>query len=154
MNRLEDVELQALLGLNEEALTDLLAGEYEQDRRAMRDAEARTLSYLSDLRVVLRTDGGSGVRVLRHWLDAACANDRLSGAGARLHGAAALHDYARDRMAEVVLADPVSHVRIQLEGARLWARANLAGEGPEQEPEQEPEQDRGRRMKQRPRASV
>ena len=29
MNRLEDVELQASLGLNEEALTDLLAGEYE-----------------------------------------------------------------------------------------------------------------------------
>ncbi|WMW66726.1 hypothetical protein [Nitratidesulfovibrio liaohensis] len=75
--------------------------------------------------MVLRTRGGAGVRVLRHWLDAACANDRLSRPEPAIHGAAALYDYARDRTAEIAMADPASLLRIQLEGARRWAGEQL-----------------------------
>ncbi|UZP67376.1 hypothetical protein N1030_17540 [Desulfovibrio mangrovi] len=121
----EDTELKGLLELDEGALTDLLACDYASARNALRDEEARALSYLSDLREVLRLESGAGVRVLRHWLDAACANERLSRTNASVYGATALYDYARDRMADIALSDPVSHVRMQLEGARQWARSNM-----------------------------
>lgn len=116
-----DRELGALLELDETALTDLLATDYERVRQEARDEEARMLSYLADLREVLRLGSGAGVRVLRHWLDGACANERLSRTNASVYGATALYDYARDRMGDIALADPVSHVRMQLEGARRWA---------------------------------
>ncbi|GFM36579.1 hypothetical protein [Desulfovibrio psychrotolerans] len=122
----KDRELGALLELDEEALTDLLATDYERVRREARDEEARMLSYLADLREVLRVDSGAGVRVLRHWLDGACANERLSRTNASVYGATALYDYARDRMGDIALADPVSHVRMQLEGARQWACRSMS----------------------------
>lgn len=130
----EDAELGALLQLDESALTDLLETDYEDARAARRDEEARMLSYLADLRTVLRLDDGAGVRVLRHWLDAACANERLSRTNASVYGATALYDFARDRMADIALSDPVSHVRIQLEGARQWARTQRPSHGQESRP--------------------
>ncbi|WP_353115880.1 hypothetical protein [Nitratidesulfovibrio sp.] len=106
-------------------LTDLLGPEVEEARRARREETTRLAAYLDDLAAVLRTQGGVGVRVLRHWLDAACANDRLSRPEPAIHGAAALYDYARDRTAEIAMADPASLLRIQLEGARRWAGEQL-----------------------------
>ena len=106
-------------------LTDLLGPEVEEARHARREETTRLAAYLDDLAAVLRTQGGAGVRVLRHWLDAACANDRLSRPEPAIHGAAALYDYARDRTAEIAMADPASLLRIQLEGARRWAGEQL-----------------------------
>ncbi|MDR3045790.1 MAG: hypothetical protein LBU75_16260 [Desulfovibrio sp.] len=106
-------------------LTDLLGPEAEEARQARREETTRLAVYLDDLAAVLRTQGGAGVRVLRHWLDAACANDRLSRPEPAIHGAAALYDYARDRTAEIAMADPASLLRIQLEGARRWAGEQL-----------------------------
>jgi hypothetical protein len=106
-------------------LTDLLGPEVEEARRARREERTRLAAYLDDLAAVLRAGGGAGVRVLRHWLDAACANDRLSRPEPAIHGAAALYDYARDRTAEIAMADPASLLRIQLEGARRWAGEQL-----------------------------
>lgn len=110
-------------------LTDLLGPEVEEARRARREETTRLAAYLDDLAAVLRTQGGAGVRVLRHWLDAACANDRLSRPEPAIHGAAALYDYARDRTAEIAMADPASLLRIQLEGARRWAGEQLNSGG-------------------------
>jgi len=110
-------------------LTDLLGPEVEEARRIRREERTRLAAYLDDLAVVLRAGGGAGVRVLRHWLDAACANDRLSRPEPAIHGAAALYDYARDRTAEIAMADPASLLRIQLEGARRWAGEQLASGG-------------------------
>lgn len=121
----DDVALGRLLALDMDGLTDLLAPEVEAARRDARIAEVRFGAYLGDLAQVLSLPDGAGVRVLRHWLDCAGAEQRLSQAGVALRAAAALHDYARDRMAEVALADPVSLVRIQLEGARQWAATRL-----------------------------
>lgn len=106
-------------------LTDLLGPEVAEARQARRDEATRLAAYLDDLAAVLRTEGGAGVRVVRHWLDAACANDRLSRPEPAIHGAAALYDYARDRTAEIAMADPASLLRIQLEGARRWAGEQL-----------------------------
>ena len=124
----EDTELKGLLELDEAALTDLLASDYACARNFQRDEEARALSYLADMREVLRLESGAGVRVLRHWLDAACVNERLSRTNASIYGATALYDFARDRMADIALSDPVSHVRIQLEGARQWSRTGMQQE--------------------------
>lgn len=121
MSRLDDAELRNLLALDDAALTDLLDEDISLARDAARDDEARALAYLDDLREVLRMSSGAGVRVLRRWLDDACANERLSRTNASVYGATALYDYARDRMADIAMSDPVSHVRIQLEGAREWA---------------------------------
>lgn len=126
---LPDACLANLLALDAEGLegmlTDLLGPELEEARRHRRDERTRLALYLDDLATVLRAEGGAGVRVLRHWLDAACANDRLSRPEPGIHGAAALHDYARDRTAEIALAHPASLLRIQLEGARRWADEQL-----------------------------
>lgn len=107
-------------------LTDLLGAEVEEAHRAGREERTRLAAYLGDLAAVLRMEGGSGVRVLRHWLDAACANERLSLPEPAIHGAAALYDYARDRTAEIAMSDPASLLRIQLEGARRWAGEQLS----------------------------
>ncbi|MGJ3522972.1 hypothetical protein ACR4XJ_08040 [Nitratidesulfovibrio sp. D1] len=124
-----DKGLADLLALDAEGLdgllTDLLGPEVEEARRARREERTRLAAYLDDLAAVLHAEGGAGVRVLRHWLDAACANDRLSRPEPAIHGAAALYDYARDRTAEIAMADPASLLRIQLEGARRWAGEQL-----------------------------
>jgi len=109
----------------DDLLTDLLGPEVDAARHARREETTRLAAYLDDLAAVLRTQGGAGVRVMRHWLDAACANDRLSRPEPAIHGAAALYDYARDRTAEIAMADPASLLRIQLEGARRWAGEQL-----------------------------
>lgn len=120
-----DATLAGLMALDDGALTDLLAPEIEAAQVAARDAETRFAAYLDDLVAVLDLEGGAGVRVLRHWLDAAGAGQRLGRAGPALRAVAALHDYGCDRMAEVALASPASLLRIQLEGARQWARDEL-----------------------------
>lgn len=118
-----DTALHGLLGMADGQLTDLMASEFALARQQAARSEARMLAYLDDLAAVLRMPCGSGLRVVRHWLDAACASERISGRPDMLPSLAALFDYARDRMADVALADPASHVRLQLEGARLWAMA-------------------------------
>jgi|GEM_PF-4541987 len=123
----QDGMLEGLLGMDEQCLTDLMADEFALARKEAARSEARMLAYLDDLAAVLRMPCGSGLRVVRHWLDAACASQRISGTGQALPALAALFDYARDRMADVALADPASHVRLQIEGARNWAAARNTG---------------------------
>ena len=118
-----DEELMHLCELNEQELTDLLLEDYGLSGAKDSTAETRMLSYLHDLREVLRLQSGAGVRVLRMWLDEACLNSR-SGGTEHLRERAALQDYARDRMADVALADPVCHVRLQLQFSKEWAAAS------------------------------
>lgn len=118
-----DEELMHLCELNGQELTDLLLEDYGLSNAKDSTAETRMLSYLHDLREVLRLQSGAGVRVLRMWLDEACLNSR-SGGTLNLRERAALQDYARDRMADVALADPVCHVRLQLQFSKEWAAAS------------------------------
>lgn len=129
LTRMEAADAEGPDGPFPDLLTDLLGPEVEEARRARREERTRLAAYLDDLAAVLRAGDGAGVRVLRHWLDAACANDRLSRPEPAIHGAAALYDYARDRTAEIAMADPASLLRIQLEGARRWAEEQLAPGG-------------------------
>lgn len=126
-----DVELARLMALDTQGLAALLQDELVLAHKDMQDRETRFAAYLDDLRAVLGIAGGAGVRVLRHWLDGACANERLSRPEPALYAAAALYDYARDRMAEVALADPVCLLHLQLEGARQWAATNTAENDPQ-----------------------
>ncbi len=77
--------------------------------------------YLEDLRAVMRMPGGAGLRVLRRWLDEAQAYGAVSLPAPQIYAAAALFDYARERMAEAVVADPVGFLRIHLAGMRRCA---------------------------------
>ena len=77
--------------------------------------------YFEDLRTVMRMPGGAGLRVLRRWLDEAQAYGAVSLPTPQIYAAAALFDYARERMAEAVVADPVGFLRIHLAGMRRCA---------------------------------
>ena len=77
--------------------------------------------YLEDLRTIMRMPGGAGLRVLRRWLDEAQAYSPLSLPAPQIYAATALFDYARERMAEAVVADPVGFLRIHLAGVRRSA---------------------------------
>ena len=77
--------------------------------------------YLEDLRLIMRLPGGAGLRVLRRWLDEAQAYAPLSLPAPQIYAATALFDYARERMAEAVVADPVGFLRIHLAGVRRCA---------------------------------
>ena len=132
-----DKELMALCELSREELEVLLSDESNSLSgnapsvnsasvnlgNPERDAETRMLSYLHDLREVLRMESGAGIRVLRMWLDEACMNSRL-GRDEYMREQVALQEFARDRMADVALADPVCHVRLQLQFSREWAGAS------------------------------
>ncbi len=74
-----DTALHGLLGMADGQLTDLMASEFALARQQAARSEARMLAYLDDLAAVLRMPCGSGLRVVRHWLDAACASERISG---------------------------------------------------------------------------
>ncbi len=104
-------------------LEDLCLATPDDELLASRENRQKFLRYLEDLRLVLRLPDGAGLRVLRHWLDEASAFGRIFLPAPRIFAAAALTDYARDRMAEIALADPAGHVRVQLAGARQWAAA-------------------------------
>lgn len=121
-----DTELQGLCELSEMELSRLLTEDYGVEHARSADAETRMLSYLQDLREVLRLDSGAGVRVLRMWLDEACMNNRLA-RDEHMRERVALLEYARDRMADVALADPVCHVRLQLQFSQEWASAETNG---------------------------
>lgn len=121
-----DTELQGLCELSEVELSRLLTEDYGVEHARSADAETRMLSYLQDLREVLRLDSGAGVRVLRMWLDEACMNNRLA-RDEHMRERVALLEYARDRMADVALADPVCHVRLQLQFSQEWASAETNG---------------------------
>lgn len=101
-------------------LTDLLGEEASEACRESREYETRFASYLEDLGTLMRLENGAGIRVLRHWIDQAGGGQRFLGTSMPIHAAAALHDYRQDRMAEIAMADPMSLVRLQLEGARQW----------------------------------
>ena len=92
--------------------------EKDGDEEAPERIRAR---YLEDLRAVLRMPGGAGLRVLRRWLDEAQAYGAVSLPTPQIYAAAALFDYARERMAEAVVADPVGFLRIHLAGMRRCA---------------------------------
>ncbi|MCT4536305.1 hypothetical protein [Halodesulfovibrio sp.] len=115
-----DRELQALCELSESELSRMLTEEYGSGQARDADAETRIISYLQDLRDVLRMGSGAGVRVLRMWLDEACVNNRLA-RDETMRERVALLEYSRDRMADIALADPVSHVRLQLQFSQEWA---------------------------------
>lgn len=115
-----DTELQGLCELSELELSRLLAEDYGVEQARNTDAETRMISYLQDLREVLRLESGAGVRVLRMWLDEACLNNRLA-RDDYMRERVALLEYARDRMADIALADPVCHVRLQLQFSQGWA---------------------------------
>jgi len=115
-----DEELITLCGLGDEALSGILVEDYGAGCMSGSDEETRILSYLRDLREVLRLESGAGVRVLRMWLDEACMNNRLA-RDEHMRERVALLEYARDRMADVALADPLCHVRLQLQFSQEWA---------------------------------
>jgi len=121
-----DAELQGLCELSEMELSRLLTEDYGVEHARSADAETRMISYLQDLREVLRLESGAGVRVLRMWLDEACMNNRLA-RDEHMRERVALLEYARDRMADVALADPVCHVRLQLQFSQEWASAETNG---------------------------
>ena len=121
-----DTELQGLCELSEMELSRLLTEDYGVEHARGADAETRMISYLQDLREVLRLESGAGVRVLRMWLDEACMNNRLA-RDEHMREHVALLEYARDRMADVALADPVCHVRLQLQFSQEWASAEING---------------------------
>lgn len=121
-----DTELQGLCELSEIELSRLLAEDYGVEQARSVDAETRMISYLQDLREVLRLESGAGVRVLRMWLDEACMNNRLA-RDEYMRERVALLEYARDRMADVALADPVCHVRLQLQFSQEWAATESSG---------------------------
>lgn len=121
-----DTELQGLCELSEMELSRLLTEDYGVEHARSADAETRMISYLQDLREVLRLESGAGVRVLRMWLDEACMNNRLA-RDEHMRERVALLEYARDRMADVALADPVCHVRLQLQFSQEWASAETNG---------------------------
>ncbi len=103
---------------------NLLAETHAEDEPAGREEETpeeQRARYLDDLRAVMRLPGGAGLRVLRRWLDEARAYDSLSLPEPQIYAAAALFDYARERMAEAVVADPVGFLRIHLAGVRRCA---------------------------------
>lgn len=121
-----DAELQGLCELSEMELSRLLTEDYGVEHARSADAETRMISYLQDLREILRVESGAGVRVLRMWLDEACMNTRLA-RDEHILERVALLEYARDRMADVALADPVCHVRLQLQFSQEWASAETNG---------------------------
>lgn len=121
-----DTELQGLCELSEMELSRLLTEDYGVEHARSADAETRMISYLQDLREILRIESGAGVRVLRMWLDEACMNSRLA-RDEYMRERVALLEYARDRMADVALADPVCHVRLQLQFSQEWASAETNG---------------------------
>lgn len=121
-----DTELQGLCELSEMELSRLLTEDYGVEHARSADAETRMISYLQDLREILRIESGAGVRVLRMWLDEACMNSRLA-RDEHMRERVALLEYARDRMADVALADPVCHVRLQLQFSQEWASAETNG---------------------------
>ena len=121
-----DAELQGLCELSEMELSRLLTEDYGVEHARSADAETRMISYLQDLREILRVESGAGVRVLRMWLDEACMNNRLA-RDEHMRERVALLEYARDRMADVALADPVCHVRLQLQFSQEWASAETNG---------------------------
>ena len=121
-----DTELQGLCELSEMELSRLLTEDYGVEHARSTDAETRMISYLQDLREVLRLESGAGVRVLRMWLDEACMNNRLA-RDEHMRERVALLEYARDRMADIALADPVCHVRLQLQFSQEWGSAETNG---------------------------
>lgn len=115
-----DEELLGLCELSRQEVSALLAEDYSMFELRKADEETRMLSYLHDLKEVLQLESGAGVRVLRMWLDEACINSRLQRDDS-MKERVALQEYARDRMADVALADPVCHVRLQLQFSKEWA---------------------------------
>lgn len=108
-----DEELIAISALDDEALSQIIndeAGKLDADE------EARNLAYMEDLREVLNTP--AGVRVLRIWLDMAVAFGTVFQTNANIYRAAALHDYAQDRLGEIMAANPRQGLKVLLEGAR------------------------------------
>ena len=96
-----------------------------QDSAIIKDQglEQAFLAYLDDLRTVLDEPSGAGLRVIRQWLDEAQGFSTIFAETPRIYAHAALADFARERMAEVALASPLSHVRIQLVGVRQRRRS-------------------------------
>lgn len=106
----------------EGVLAQILAPHLAQEEQELATEQQRFAAYLADLRLLVREPGGAGLRVLRHWLDASCAFARLHGPAPQIYATTALADFARDRMAEIALADPAGHLRMQLIGARQWTQ--------------------------------
>ncbi|MDL2267198.1 hypothetical protein LJC46_04325 [Desulfovibrio sp. OttesenSCG-928-G15] len=98
-----------------------MSGSYEEYQRGEAEASLRHDLYLDDLRVVLSQP--AGVRVLRHWLDATGAFSPLCGRDAEATvKAAAVADYGKFRMYEIVTASPEAFVHIMRAGVAYSAQ--------------------------------
>ena len=100
-------------------------GAHEADHNAKTQAARRRryAAYLEGLRMVLQLPGGAGVQVLLHWLEAADGFALLCQPAPQVFAAAALADYARERLAEIAQANPEAYVRMQLAQARSLGKS-------------------------------
>ncbi len=133
-------ELEALFATARSALHGLWASEQPEEGSAFGSYETgaqeadhsaetqatrrrRYAAYLEALHMVLQLPGGAGVRVLLHWLEAADGFALLCQPAPQVFAAAALADYARERLAEIAQAHPEAYVRMQLAQARTLGRS-------------------------------
>lgn len=79
--------------------------------------------YFAALRTVLETREGQ--IVIRHWLDAAKAFDRIFQTNSNVYRAAALNDYAQDRLEEVAVAGQKHYYQLLHQGHRNAAFENV-----------------------------
>ncbi|WP_051257677.1 hypothetical protein [Desulfovibrio cuneatus] len=98
------------------------AHEADQNAEAPASRRRRYAAYLEALHMVLQLPGGVGVRVLLHWLEAADGFALLCQPAPQVFAAAALADYARERLAEIAQANPEAYVRMQFAQARSLGR--------------------------------
>lgn len=100
------------------------AGQHEADPNAecATTRRRRYAAYLEALHTVLQLPGGAGVRVLLHWLEAADGFALLCQPAPQVFAAAALADYARERLAEIAQASPEAYVRMQFFQARSMGK--------------------------------
>lgn len=108
-----DEQLVEILGLEDDDLQRMIS---DKTASLDADAEARNLAYMEDLRHVLNTP--QGIRVLRTWLDTANGFGVIFQTNANIYRSAALHDYAQDRLGEIMAADPKRGLKVLLEGVR------------------------------------
>lgn len=109
----DDRELVDVINLDDPALEGII---HDDAARLDPDDEARNLAYMEDLQTVLNTT--AGIRVLRVWLDMASAFGSIFQTNANIYRSAALHDFAQDRLGEIMAADPKQGLKVLLEGAR------------------------------------
>ncbi|EPR44574.1 hypothetical protein dsx2_1533 [Desulfovibrio sp. X2] len=114
--------LDAALARSEEAPDDDPFGLAETCDAAAREAEARFARLMADCREVMELPSGAGLRVFWHWREQALASGQVFVPGAQVYANAALADYAREREAELAMAQPRKYLELMTLAARAQAR--------------------------------